>query len=306
MSPTIRGVELNEQWVFIVQKKKIGSGYLRKSNYPLPRPEEWTIIPPLSQLDYYTSHLNKKQRSRLGVVVVVVGKKRSVTKSKEKMKDEESQAQLLSTTSSSTINNGKKEKEGGSFLLLGGRLFGRGRYKLWALAAIILLAFWSMLTGSVTLKWSSSAASTLNPLSDHFDDSPLHNDLDILVIPLSTLIYICFRSPILTKLIDWYLGRKEVEDREKVVRQMWDVYSHSRSIQLPRFWQEAFEAAYEDLTSDLPSVRNHAVSEIAKMSLLSLSLSLHHINNNKAPVEEKQSRDREDKKEPVTTNGTVK
>lgn len=97
-----------------------------------------------------------------------------------------------------------------------------------------------------------------------------------------------------------------MEDREKVVRQMWDVYSHSRSIQLPRFWQEAFEAAYEDLTSDLPSVRNHAVSEIAKMSLLSLSLSLHHINNNKAPVEEKQSRDREDKKEPVTTNGTVK
>ncbi|KAM7521114.1 hypothetical protein LguiB_020076 [Lonicera macranthoides] len=198
------------------------------------------------------------------------------------MKDEESQAQLLSTTSSSTtttINNGKKEKEG-SFLLLGGRLFGRGRYKLWALAAIILLAFWSMLTGSVTLNWSSAAASALNPLSDHFDDSPLHNDLDIL----------------------------EVEDREKVVRQMWDVYSHSRSIQLPRFWQDAFEAAYEDLTSDLPSARNHAVSEIAKMSLLSLSL--HHINNqstDRAPVEEKQSskRYREDKKESVTTNGTV-
>lgn len=119
-----------------------------------------------------------------------------------------------------------------------GILFGRTRYKFWVLAVILLLAFWSMFTGSVTLKWST--AGNLNPLIDDFD-SRLHSDLDIL----------------------------EVEDREKVVRKMWDVYTHSRTIRLPKFWQMAFEAAFEDLTSDLPSVRNAAVFEIAKMSLLS-------------------------------------
>ncbi|XP_059636741.1 uncharacterized protein LOC132278858 [Cornus florida] len=121
-----------------------------------------------------------------------------------------------------------------------GGLLGRGRYKFWALAAILLLAFWSMLTGTVTLKWS---AGNLNPVSDDFD---LHipDDLDVL----------------------------ELEEREKVVRQMWDVYTHSSTIRLPRFWQEAFEAAYEDLTSDVPVVREAAVSEIAKMSLWSVDV----------------------------------
>lgn len=59
-----------------------------------------------------------------------------------------------------------------------------------------------------------------------------------------------------------------------MVRHMWDVYTHSKTIRLPKFWQRAFEAAYEDLSSDVPSVRNAAVSEIAKMSLLSLDLIL--------------------------------
>lgn len=59
-----------------------------------------------------------------------------------------------------------------------------------------------------------------------------------------------------------------------MVRHMWDVYTHSKTIRLPKFWQRAFEAAYEDLISDVPSVRNAAVSEIAKMSLLSLDLIL--------------------------------
>jgi hypothetical protein len=63
-----------------------------------------------------------------------------------------------------------------------------------------------------------------------------------------------------------------MEEREKVVRHMWDVYTNSRRIRLPRFWEEAFEAAYEDLTSDVPGVREAAVTEIAKMSVRSVDL----------------------------------
>ncbi|XP_047318019.1 uncharacterized protein LOC124921401 [Impatiens glandulifera] len=118
--------------------------------------------------------------------------------------------------------------------------FSRGRYKFWALAAILLLAFWSMLTGTVTLRWS---AGNLNRFSDQFD-MPNFDDLDVL----------------------------EMEDREKVVRHMWDVYTSGRRIRLPRFWQEAFEAAYEDLVNDDSGVREVAISEIAKMSLGSIDL----------------------------------
>ena len=53
---------------------------------------------------------------------------------------------------------------------------------------------------------------------------------------------------------------------------MWDVYTQSKSIRLPKFWQEAFEAAYEHLTNDVQGVRDAAVSEIAKMSLISINL----------------------------------
>ncbi|KAL6207420.1 hypothetical protein ACLB2K_018378 [Fragaria x ananassa] len=66
----------------------------------------------------------------------------------------------------------------------------------------------------------------------------------------------------------------EVEDREKVVRHLWDLYTQRQSgsgrrstTRLPRFWQEAFEAAYDPLSSDVPAVRNAAVSEIAKMPI---------------------------------------
>ncbi|KAJ7944310.1 Sugar transporter, putative (DUF1195) [Quillaja saponaria] len=113
-------------------------------------------------------------------------------------------------------------------------LFGKGRYKFWALAAILLLAFWSMFTGTVSLRWSGS----LNSLSNELD-TPIHDDLDVL----------------------------EMEEREKVVKHMWDVYTHNSRIRLPRFWQEAFEAAYEELTSDVPEVREVAITEIAKMSV---------------------------------------
>ena len=53
---------------------------------------------------------------------------------------------------------------------------------------------------------------------------------------------------------------------------MWDVYTQSKSIRLPKFWQEAFEAAYEHLTNDVQGVRDAAVSEIAKMSLISINI----------------------------------
>ena len=45
-----------------------------------------------------------------------------------------------------------------------------------------------------------------------------------------------------------------MEEREKVVKHMWDVYTNSQWSRLPRFWHEAFEAAYEDLTNDDPGV----------------------------------------------------
>lgn len=53
-----------------------------------------------------------------------------------------------------------------------------------------------------------------------------------------------------------------------MVRQMWDVYGRSGGVKVPRFWREAFEAAYEFLVSDSAAVRNGAVSDIAKLSLV--------------------------------------
>uniref|UniRef100_A0A164UGA4 Uncharacterized protein n=1 Tax=Daucus carota subsp. sativus TaxID=79200 RepID=A0A164UGA4_DAUCS len=93
-------------------------------------------------------------------------------------------------------------------------LFDRGRYKFWALAAILLLAFWSMFTGT------------------------------------------------------------EMEEREKLVNHMWDLYTNNRRIKIPRFWQDAFEAGYEDLISDVVQVREAAISQIAKMSMHSIHLDL--------------------------------
>ncbi|KAH7524079.1 hypothetical protein FEM48_Zijuj06G0080700 [Ziziphus jujuba var. spinosa] len=116
-------------------------------------------------------------------------------------------------------------------------VLGKSGYKFWVLAAILLLAFWSMLTGSVTLKWS---AGNLARFSDDFGSLNL-DDLDIL-------------------------------EREKVVQHMWDLYTHSSNARLPRFWQEAFEAAYEHLASDVAPIRDAAVSEIAKMSIRSINM----------------------------------
>ncbi|KAG2316982.1 hypothetical protein Bca52824_020104 [Brassica carinata] len=49
-----------------------------------------------------------------------------------------------------------------------------------------------------------------------------------------------------------------------------NVYNNGRCIRLPRFWQEAFEAAYEELSSDVPDVVEATVSEIARMSIRSV------------------------------------
>lgn len=57
-----------------------------------------------------------------------------------------------------------------------------------------------------------------------------------------------------------------MEEREKLVKHMWDVYTNSQRVRLAGFWQDAFVAAYEDLTSEAPEVREAAISEIARMS----------------------------------------
>ncbi|KAL8034553.1 hypothetical protein ABFX02_12G035500 [Erythranthe guttata] len=135
---------------------------------------------------------------------------------------------LLSSSSSSSSSRKDSSSDSST-------IFGRGRYKFWALAAILLLAFWSMLTGTVSLRWSAG------DLESRFNDdynSPSAEDLDVL----------------------------DLEEREKLVKHMWDVYTNSQRVRLAGFWQEAFVAAYEDLTSELPEVREDAISEIARMS----------------------------------------
>ncbi|KAI5007856.1 hypothetical protein ZWY2020_008904 [Hordeum vulgare] len=115
-------------------------------------------------------------------------------------------------------------------------LLGKGRYKAWALVAIALLALWSMFAASVTLHWSSGdLAAASRDMS-----GPLLDDLD----PL------------------------EMEEREKLVRRMWDLYTRTGDhVWLPRFWQEAFEAAYEELAGDDTPASDAAVSEIARMAI---------------------------------------
>ncbi|KAK7409971.1 hypothetical protein VNO78_00420 [Psophocarpus tetragonolobus] len=100
---------------------------------------------------------------------------------------------------------------------------------LWVLGGIMVVAVWSMLAASVTLKWTATATNNVND----------EEDADVL----------------------------EVEERKKVVRQMWDAYTHTHSVRLPNFWCQAFQAAYDQLLSDVPALRDAAVSDIAKMSL---------------------------------------
>lgn len=62
---------------------------------------------------------------------------------------------------------------------------------------------------------------------------------------------------------------QEIEAREKMVRHMWDVYVHNPRLKMTSFWQEAFRAAFEELESEVPGVR-----DIAKMSLRSIDMDL--------------------------------
>ncbi|KAL0369070.1 UNVERIFIED_CONTAM: hypothetical protein Scaly_1125900 [Sesamum calycinum] len=170
------------------------------------------------------------------------------------MRDEEAQKPWTSPTSTPAASFSTK-KDGSVFE----GVCGRGRYKLWALGAIFLLAVWSMFTGSVTLK--SSAVNVKHPSRDL--GSSIHGDLDILRVKEQ-----CFE--IYSK--HWQLTKgmsPDVDEREKMVRQMWNAYKHSSAIRLPSFWRDAFGAAYQDLTSEVASVRDAALSEIAKMSFRS-------------------------------------
>ncbi|KAG8492079.1 hypothetical protein CXB51_015676 [Gossypium anomalum] len=153
--------------------------------------------------------------------------------------------------------------------------FGKNGYKFWVLTAITLLAFWSMFTGSVSLKWSSG-----NLTSFSYDsDFSIREDLDVL----------------------------ELEEREKVVRKMWDVYTHSTSIRLPRFWLDAFEAAYENLSSDVNGVRNNAISEIAKLSMQSLNLVPPSVQSKISSIQGRKKTNKEayKKKEKDISNGNL-
>jgi hypothetical protein len=59
-----------------------------------------------------------------------------------------------------------------------------------------------------------------------------------------------------------------MEEREKLVRRMWDVYTRTGDhVSLPLFWQVAFEAAYVELAGDDMQASDTAVSEIARMSI---------------------------------------
>lgn len=196
------------------------------------------------------------------------------------MKDEEAQSRIstntvttvssvsvVATPAAAAATSTVKKDQGFS------GVFGKGKYKLWVLAAILLLAFWSMFTGSLTLSlnWSTSNLSRLS----HASDFTIHEDLDILVL----------------------------EEREKMVKHMWDVYTQNSRIRLPKFWQDAFQAAYLDLTSDSPATRDTAVSEIAKMSLRSTST--YESPSNKKP-EPREAEKEKGSKSPAKTITTKK
>lgn len=51
------------------------------------------------------------------------------------------------------------------------------------------------------------------------------------------------------------------------MKHMWDMYTNNQRTGLGGFWREAFVAAYEELTSEEPEVRDVAISEIARMSV---------------------------------------
>jgi hypothetical protein len=77
-------------------------------------------------------------------------------------------------------------------------LLGKGRYKVWALAAIALLALWSMSAASVSLRWS---AGDLAAFGSGDLDAPLHDDLDSLVRSPFPLTFVSLSHPALLEFI---------------------------------------------------------------------------------------------------------
>ncbi|MBA0777036.1 hypothetical protein Gotri_005103 [Gossypium trilobum] len=88
---------------------------------------------------------------------------------------------------------------------------------------------------------------------------------------------------------------------------MWDVYTHGTSIRLPRFWLDAFEAAYENLSSDVNGVRDNAISEIAKLSMQSLNLVPSSVQSKISSSQGRKKTNKEayKKKEKVISNGNL-
>ncbi|XP_024541604.1 uncharacterized protein LOC112350147 [Selaginella moellendorffii] len=119
-------------------------------------------------------------------------------------------------------------------------------YKAWAVAIILLLAVWSMLSGSAGLglarKWSAAAHTQtsrfLLAAMDHYHGGGGDED------------------------------ELEAEMREKIVRHAWSGYrfGSKEDKSSGSFWQDAFEAAFEELESDKSTVSDGAVREIAKLS----------------------------------------
>lgn len=113
---------------------------------------------------------------------------------------------------------------------------GRSHYKVWVLFVILLLAFWSLLSASAWIAGKS-------PETGRFEDVSPGDEWQ-----------------------ERYFDVLDLEFREKLTSHMWDKYRHSPKYKLNSFWLKAFEAAYEELDSDLPAVRQAAMAEIAKLS----------------------------------------
>lgn len=90
-----------------------------------------------------------------------------------------------SSSSTSFVPSSSSRKDGSSE----SSASGRGRYKYWAFAVILMLAFWSMLTGTVSLRWS---AGDLDESFTQDYHSPSADDLDVLVTSLSLHSHLTF------------------------------------------------------------------------------------------------------------------
>ena len=132
-------------------------------------PIHQTILSLSLSLSYFKAHSQNQFCfcSSITVLKILISLKK---KNKTQMKDEVIPTTIPSPSRTITLKKENSSDHAG--------LFGKTRYKFWALAAILLLAFWSMFTGSVNLKWS---AANLARFSDHHH-SLTHDDLDILVL----------------------------------------------------------------------------------------------------------------------------